>query len=185
MNIILSNVVYHRDLFSDQYFLTFLMWLLLNCRWYRYCFLHWWQHILFCTSNIQDDVKVDVKAASIKVFWWFYNNGMSFNIDKCHFLSSLDIASTMTIENFTIQNSDSQKLLGIQIEIFKLMKTYFMSQFGYCPLVWMNHSRSLNNRINTLHNRTLRLVYDDFTSSFYRTIEKDNSVTVHQKILQN
>ena len=51
-----------------------------------------------------------------------------------------------------------------------LMKAYFMSQFGYCPLVWMNHSRSLNNRINTLHERALRLVYNDFF--FYHTIEK-------------
>ena len=39
---------------------------------------------------------------------------MKANIDKCHLLSSLDIASTMTIENFTIQNSAS-KLLGITI----------------------------------------------------------------------
>ena len=27
----------------------------------------------YCTSNIQDDVKVTLKAASIKVFQWFYN----------------------------------------------------------------------------------------------------------------
>ena len=26
-----------------------------------------------------------------------------------------------------------------------LMKTFFLSQFNYCPLVWMCHSRSLNN----------------------------------------
>ena len=67
----------------------------------------------YCTSNIRDDVKVTLKAALIKVLQWFYNNGMKANIDKCHFLSSLDIASTMTIENFTIQNSASQKLLGV------------------------------------------------------------------------
>ena len=65
------------------------------------------------------------------------------------------------------------------------MKAYFMSQFGYCPLVWMNHSRSLNNRINTLHERALHLVYNDFTSSFTELLKKDNSVTIHQKNLQN
>ena len=70
----------------------------------------------YCTSNIRDDVKVTLKAALIKVLQWFYNNGMKANIDKCHFLSSLDIASTMTIENFTIQNSASQKLLGVTID---------------------------------------------------------------------
>ena len=70
----------------------------------------------YCTSNIRDDVKVTLKAASIKVFQWFYNNGMKTNIDKCHFLSSLDFASTITIENFFIQNSASQKPLGITID---------------------------------------------------------------------
>ena len=70
----------------------------------------------YCTSNIRDDVKVTLKAASIKVFQWFYNNGMKTNIDKCHFLSSLDFASTITIENVFIQNSASQKPLGITID---------------------------------------------------------------------
>ena len=29
-----------------------------------------------------------------------------------------------------------------------IMKAFINSQFGYCPLVWMFHSRKLNNRIN-------------------------------------
>ena len=41
---------------------------------------------------------------------------MKANIDKYQFLSSFGIASTVTIENFTIQNSVSQKLLGITID---------------------------------------------------------------------
>ena len=41
---------------------------------------------------------------------------MKANIDKYKFLSSLGIASTMAIENFTIKNSVSQKLLGITID---------------------------------------------------------------------
>ena len=65
-----------------------------------------------------------------------------------------------------------------------LMKVYFTLEFGYCPLVWMNHSRSLNNRINTLHEGALRLVYNDFTSSFTELLKKYNSVTIHQKNLQ-
>ena len=37
-----------------------------------------------------------------------------------------------------------------------LMNTYFISQFGYCRLVWMNHSKILSNRINGLHEVGLR-----------------------------
>ena len=29
-----------------------------------------------------------------------------------------------------------------------LMNAYCMFQVGYCPLVWISHSRTLNNRIN-------------------------------------
>ena len=39
-----------------------------------------------------------------------------------------------------------------------LMKAFTTSQFCYCPLVWMFHSRTLNNRINKIHERALRLV---------------------------
>ena len=59
-----------------------------------------------------------------------------------------------------------------------------MSQFGYCPLVWMNHSRTLNKRINGLHKRVLSLVYNDFSSSFSELLEKDKSVTICHRNLQ-
>ena len=42
-----------------------------------------------------------------------------------------------------------------------IMKAFIESQFQYCPLLWMFHSRTLNNRINKLHERALRLVYKD------------------------
>ena len=40
-----------------------------------------------------------------------------------------------------------------------LMKAFISSQFSYCHLIWMFHSRSLNNKINRIHERALRLVY--------------------------
>ena len=46
-----------------------------------------------------------------------------------------------------------------------LLKTFVTSQFNYCPLVWMCHSRILNNRINNIHLRALRTVYQDKKSS--------------------
>ena len=65
-----------------------------------------------------------------------------------------------------------------------LMNACFMFQFGYCPLVWMNHSKTLNNRINGLHKRALSLVYNDFSSSFSELLEKDKSVAIHHRNLQ-
>ena len=40
-----------------------------------------------------------------------------------------------------------------------LIKSFFESQFAYCPLVWMLFNRTLNNRINKLHERALRILY--------------------------
>ena len=65
-----------------------------------------------------------------------------------------------------------------------IMKAFINSQFGYCPLVWMNHSRKLNNRINRIHERALRVAYDDNKSTFSQLLLKDNSVTVHNRNLQ-
>ena len=53
------------------------------------------------------------------------------------------------------------------------MKVYIASQFGYCPLVWMFHSRSLNNKINSLHERALRITYSDRSSSFENLLKKE------------
>ena len=46
------------------------------------------------------------------------------------------------------------------------MKTFIESQFNYCPLIWMFHSRTISNKINRLHEKALRIVYSDFKSSF-------------------
>ena len=64
------------------------------------------------------------------------------------------------------------------------MNACLMPQFGYCPLVWTNHSRAVNNRINGLHKRVLSLVYNGFSASFTELLEKDKSVTIHHRNLQ-
>ena len=38
-----------------------------------------------------------------------------------------------------------------------LMRTFIMSQFSCCLLIWMYRSRKINNQINKLHARALRL----------------------------
>ena len=38
-----------------------------------------------------------------------------------------------------------------------LMKEFVTSPFSYCSLIWMLHSITLNNRINKIHERALRL----------------------------
>lgn len=52
-------------------------------------------------------------AKSIK---WFPENDMEANQDKCHFLFSLDITTKLSLTDYSIQNSNSDKLAGVIIE---------------------------------------------------------------------
>ena len=65
-----------------------------------------------------------------------------------------------------------------------ILKAFIESQFGYCPLVWMFHSRTLNNRINRLHERALRLVYKIPSLTFEQLLKMDYSFTIHHRNLQ-
>ena len=64
------------------------------------------------------------------------------------------------------------------------MNAFFISQFNYCPVIWMCHSRPLNNKINRLHERCLRIIYNDKTSTFKEFLEKDNFVSIHYRNIQ-
>ena len=42
-------------------------------------------------------------------------------------------------------------------------------------------SRNLSNKINRLHGRCLRVIYNDKTSSFEQLLENNNSVSIHHR----
>ena len=48
----------------------------------------------------------------------------------------------------------------------------------------MFHNRSLNHKINRLHERCLRIIYNDGHSSYDELLNLDNSVSMHHMNLQ-
>ena len=70
-------------------------------------------------------------------------------------------------------------------ELRVTMKAFIMSQFSYCPLVWMCHRRTLNNKINKLHERALRLVYDDRQSYLTQTNQLLSTTEIYKCLPQN
>ena len=87
--------------------------------------------------------------------------------------ASQKIGALSRIKNYL---DDSQKKL-----IFNAM---IKSQFNYCPLVWMFCSRSLNNMINKVHERSLRMISDDYSSDFEELLDNNNDISNHHRNIQ-
>ena len=64
------------------------------------------------------------------------------------------------------------------------MNSLILLQFSYCPSICMFHSRKFNHRINKIHERALRIVYNDHQYTFEELLERDNSFTIHVKNFQ-
>ena len=65
-----------------------------------------------------------------------------------------------------------------------ILNSFITSHFSNCPIVWMFHSRKLNERINHIHEGALRIVYKDFNSSFQELPIEDKSLNIHHRNLQ-
>ena len=146
-----------------------------------------------CSENI--DVTLEKLEEVGKVLLeCFSNNFLKANADTCHLILSTDKPFSINIDKEVIKNSNNKKLLGINLNnrlgfdtrvanicnrvskklhalarfsqymnIHKrrmTMKAFIASEFGYCPLL-----RKLNCRVNKLHERALRIVYQDLLNS--------------------
>ena len=61
-----------------------------------------------------------------------------------------------------------------------LCKSVIKSQFAYCSLVWMFFFRRSNNLIKKVHDRALKLIYQD-NYSFEVLLEKLHDFSIHQR----
>ena len=55
---------------------------------------------------------------------------------------------------------------------------------GCCPLLWMFHSKRLNNKANSIHEKALRITCQDHICPFQELLNRDNSVSIHRRKLQ-
>ena len=65
-----------------------------------------------------------------------------------------------------------------------LLRAFIESQFSYCPLIWMFHSGTLNKKINPLHEKALRTVYEDYKSKFDELLERDSFLSIRHRNIQ-
>ena len=65
----------------------------------------------------------------------------------------------------------------------KLINSFINAQFTYCPLIWMLFSKGCYKRINKIHERSLRLILNDYESSFDSLLSTLNEKTIHQRCI--
>ena len=71
-----------------------------------------------------------------------------------------------------------------------IANAFIISQFSFCPLIWMFHSRVMDHIINLKHKhriyeRNLRLIYpNQHQLTFKELIEEKKTVRTHQRNLQ-
>ena len=66
----------------------------------------------------------------------------------------------------------------------RLMDSYILSTFCYCPLIWMFCSKRSNNMIDKVHKRALRAVYQLFDTSFSDLLAVDHGASIHIRNLR-
>ena len=145
-----------------------------------------------CRSTFLETIS-DLEITLDNLFNWLCYNNFKANASKCHLFLSPFKAKSINIKSSVIEDSSSEKFLGITIDsnfTFEkhinepckkgnlklraltrcakfmntekrrlIFKAFIISQFNYCLLVWMFHAKQLNNRINSLHEKALRVTY--------------------------
>ena len=94
---------------------------------------------------------------------------LNFNVHLDHVLAKAGQKVHVLARIAPYMNISKRKLIT---------NSFFTSQFSYCSLVWMCHSRLINNKINRLHETCHK------SSTFEELLEKDGSVTVHIRNIQ-
>ena len=136
-------------------------------------------HLLITNHDINTTVTIDghiiPASKSVKLLGVQIDNNLDFNEHVSNICKkvSIKLHALRRISHYMSKN-----------KLRIIMKAFIESQFGYCPLVWMFHSRTLNNRINKLHEKALRLVYNDPTLPFEDLLTLDKSFTIHHRNLQ-
>ena len=65
-----------------------------------------------------------------------------------------------------------------------IFNSFIKGQFNYCPLLWMFSTRAVSHEINRLHERGLKALLNDETSTFNDVLPKSNDTTIHVKNIQ-
>ena len=114
--------------------------------------------------------------------------GISLKSETKFTLLAVDIANRLTfhshIDNIcrkAASQINALKRLPVHMkknEKMVLMKSFILSNFNYCPLVWHFCSKTDTDRMERIQKRVLRMVLDDYESDYEALLQKANMSTL-------
>ena len=129
-------------------------------------------------------VPVDIQISNIKV------------TNECKVkLLGIHIDSRLNFDYHVSQLcKKTSKKLQASARIFKYVETskrrvlvtsFIIPQFLYYPLIWMFHSQRIEHWVNKIHEKAVCRIYpSDSKLTFKELLDKNKTVSIHQKNLQ-
>ena len=65
------------------------------------------------------------------------------------------------------------------------LSSFIISHFSYCPLILMFCSKKSTKKINAVHERSLRIIRNDYESLYPLILEDAHQITFHQRCINS
>ena len=66
-----------------------------------------------------------------------------------------------------------------------LYHAFIMSNFNFCPLIWHFCSKTNSDKLEKVHFRALKFIFQDFNSSYDILLQKAGTTTLHLSRMRN
>ena len=86
---------------------------------------------------------------AVKLLRILIDSDLTFN-DHLKIICEKASGKLTAISRFCFILSENKKII---------LKTFFNSQFNYCPLIWIFCTKTINRKFDRFHERALRLAY--------------------------
>ena len=109
---------------------------------------------LIASSKVPVDIQIsDIKVTSesrVKLLGIHIDNRLNFDYHVSQLCKKASKKLHALARIFKYVETSKRRIL---------VNAFIISQFSYCPLIWMFHSRKMEHSINRIHERALRLIY--------------------------
>ena len=126
---------------------------------------------------------------------------MNLNLNKCNLVilgykhqniwAKIEDKTILERKNQKIFVVTTDRILSFDDDIIILCKKdgRKLSALGklliHCPLISMFCSRKVNSRLNHIHERALRMVYENYNLSLINLLKKENLSFIHHRNIQS